>query len=103
VLRIAAERGELAQPIVPGLPDILAEAAHSARAEQARTVGDVLLRRTRLGLLAGRELGEAGSAVPERVARAIGEEHGWDGVRIAAEVERFRAEAEAEGIAPAVG
>jgi glycerol-3-phosphate dehydrogenase len=103
VLRVAAERGELAQPIVPGLPDILAEAAHSARAEQARSVGDVLLRRTRLGLLAGRQLADPGSEAPERVARAIGAEHGWDTARIATEVERFRAEAEAEGIAPAVG
>ncbi len=56
VLAIAAERGELAQPIVPGLPDLLAEVALAARREQARSVGDVLLRRTRLGLLAARRL-----------------------------------------------
>ncbi|HEY8581928.1 MAG TPA: glycerol-3-phosphate dehydrogenase/oxidase, partial [Capillimicrobium sp.] len=31
VLRVAAERGELAQPIVDGLPDLLAEAVHAAR------------------------------------------------------------------------
>jgi glycerol-3-phosphate dehydrogenase len=102
VLGIAAERGELAQPIVDGLPDVLAEAVHAARSEQARTIGDVLLRRTRLGLLAGRELGESGSAAPARVARAIGPELGWDSVRIEAELERFRAEARAEGIAPSV-
>jgi glycerol-3-phosphate dehydrogenase len=57
VLALAAERGELAQPILPGLPDLLAEAALAARREQARSVGDVLLRRTRLGLLAAHELG----------------------------------------------
>ena len=56
VLALAAERGELAQPIVPGLPDLLAEVALAARREQARSIGDVLLRRTRLGLLAAREL-----------------------------------------------
>ena len=56
VLALAAERGELAQPIVTGLPDLLAEAALAARSEQARSIGDVLLRRTRLGLLAAREL-----------------------------------------------
>ncbi len=71
VLALAAERGELAQPIVPGQPDLLAEAALAARREQARTVGDVLLRRTRLGLLAARELsaarpGEGGAGVPAR-------------------------------------
>ena len=56
VLALIAEREELAQPIVPGLPDLLAEVVIAARREQARSVGDVLLRRTRLGLLAAREL-----------------------------------------------
>ncbi len=98
VLAVAAERGELAQPIVAGLPDLLAEAPFAARNEQAGTVADVLLRRTRLGLLAGREVGTAGSEVPLRVARAIGEELGWDERRVDLEVERFRAEAGAEGI-----
>jgi glycerol-3-phosphate dehydrogenase len=98
VLESASERGELSQPIVAGLPDLLAEAPFSARHEQARTVGDVLLRRTRLGLLAGRELCAADSPAPLRVARAMGAELGWDERRIAAEVERFREEADAEGI-----
>ena len=49
VLAIAAERGELAQPILPGMPDLLAEATFAGRREQARSVADVLLRRTRLG------------------------------------------------------
>lgn len=101
VLRIAAERGELAQPIVPGLPDLLAEAPHAARAEQARTVGDVLLRRTRLGLLAAREVSGEASAVPERVADALAAERGWDERRRADEVSAFRREAAAEGIVPA--
>src|SRR5690606_9225707 len=56
VLRVAAERPELAAAILPGHPDLLAEAAYAARREQAVTVGDVLLRRTRLGLLAARDL-----------------------------------------------
>jgi len=99
VLRVAAEQGALAQPIVPGdpaLPDLLAEAVHAARTDQARSVGDVLLRRTRLGLLAGPALGRDG--VPERVAAALAPELGWDPVRTAAEVRRFDEEAEAEGI-----
>ncbi|MCW2990584.1 MAG: glycerol-3-phosphate dehydrogenase/oxidase [Solirubrobacterales bacterium] len=98
VLAIAAERGELAQPIVGDLPDLLAEAVHAARSEQALTLADVLLRRTRLGLLAGREL-LAGEAVA-RVAAATGSELGWDAARVEQEGERFRAEAAAEGIAP---
>jgi len=95
VLRVAAERGELAQPIVPGLPDLLAEAAFAARREQALTVGDVLLRRTRLGLLAARELDDGPA---RRVAAALGAERRWDDARIDAEVERWRAEAAAEGL-----
>jgi glycerol-3-phosphate dehydrogenase len=68
VLALAVARGELAQPILPGQPDLLAEVALAARREQARSVGDVLLRRTRLGLLAARELAPdhagVGSGVP---------------------------------------
>jgi glycerol-3-phosphate dehydrogenase len=99
VLQTAAERGELAQPIVPGLPDLLAEAAFAARNEQARTVGDVLLRRTRLGLTAGREVCGDGSAIPQRIAETLGSELRWDRDRLALEVERFGEEARAEGIA----
>jgi glycerol-3-phosphate dehydrogenase len=99
VLKTASERGELAQPIVAGLPDLLAEAPFAARNEQARTVGDVLLRRTRLGLLAGREIAATDSQVPARVARAIASELGWGQARVAEEIERFRAEVDAEGIA----
>jgi glycerol-3-phosphate dehydrogenase len=98
VLATAAERGELAQPILPGMPDLLAEAAFSARREQARSVSDVLLRRTRLGLTAARRLCAPGEQAPERVARALGAELGWDEERCAAEAERFRADAVAEGL-----
>ena len=74
------QRGELAQPIVPGLPDLLAEVALAARREQARSIGDVLLRRTRLGLLAARELpvervgrrARAGAGLETRAHRARG-------------------------------
>jgi glycerol-3-phosphate dehydrogenase len=98
VLAIASEHADLAQPILTGLPDLLAEATFAARHEQARSVGDVLLRRTRLGPIAGRRLCARTSQSPLRVARAIGAELGWDEPRIAAEVERFRDEADAEGI-----
>jgi glycerol-3-phosphate dehydrogenase len=98
VLRVAASDSALAAPIVTDLPDLLAEAPFAARHEQARTVGDVLLRRTRLGLLAGRELA-ASEAAPRRVAEAMGTELGWGAARIDAEVARFAEEARAEGIA----
>jgi len=98
VLALAAKRGELAQPIVRGLPDLLAEAQHAAASEQARTVADVLLRRTRLALLAAHELH---SEAPYRVAQAMADELGWDERRIGTEVEAFQAEAQAEGISAA--
>src|SRR4051794_37638916 len=95
VLRVAAERGELAQPIVEGLPDLLAEVALAVRREQALSVGDVLLRRTRLGLLAARALDDGPA---RRVAAVMGAERRWDEARIDAELERWRAECAAEGL-----
>jgi glycerol-3-phosphate dehydrogenase len=98
VLETASERAELAQPIVPGMPDLLAEASFSARNEQARSIADVLFRRTRLALLASPELTAEGSEIPWRVGRALGAELAWQEQQIATEVESFRREAEAEGI-----
>jgi glycerol-3-phosphate dehydrogenase len=71
------------------MPDLLAEAAYAARHEQAATVGDVLLRRTRLALTAARDV-TAGDA-PRRVAGVLG----LDTERAAAE---FREEAASEGV-----
>ncbi len=109
LLAIAGEsdpaRPALAQPIVRGCPDLLAEAALAARREQARSIGDVLLRRTRLGLLAGRELTVAAidTAAPpgpvQRVGEVLAGELGWDERRLGVELERFAEEARAEGIA----
>jgi glycerol-3-phosphate dehydrogenase len=106
VLALAAERGELAQPIVAGLPDLLAEVALAARREQARSIGDVLLRRTRLGLLAARELtsaplagAPAGPSAPvQRVGETMARELGWGPERLAVELDMFADEARLEGI-----
>jgi glycerol-3-phosphate dehydrogenase len=95
VLALARERGELAQPIVAGLPDLLAEAALAARREQARSIGDVLLRRTRLGLLAAREL--PGGPV-RRVGEVLARELDWSARRLEHELASFAEEADAEGI-----
>jgi glycerol-3-phosphate dehydrogenase len=101
VLELAAERGELAQPIVAGLPDLLAEVALAARREQARSIGDVLLRRTRVGLLAARDLSApdgAGATPVQRVADVLAGELGWDPARVREEIARFADEASAEGL-----
>jgi glycerol-3-phosphate dehydrogenase len=99
VLMLASERPELAAPIAEGQPDLVAEAVIAARFEQARSVADVLLRRTRLGLVAAPQLRTADDVIP--VAEALGGELGWDTNRVAAEGERWVAEAAAEGIDPA--
>jgi glycerol-3-phosphate dehydrogenase len=97
VLAVARERAELAQPIVAELPDLLAEVAFAVRREQARTIGDVLLRRTRVALLAGRDLRCDGPVV-QRVAAALGTELGWDDGELRAQLATWGAEARAEGV-----
>jgi glycerol-3-phosphate dehydrogenase len=101
ILAVAGERPELAAPIVDGQPDRLAEVVIAARREQARSVADVLLRRTRLGLLAAPQLRTAESV--SRVAELLGGELGWDEARVAAEADRWVADAAAAGIDPAAG
>ena len=97
--RSPARTAKLAEPIVPGRPDLLAEAVVAARHEQARSVADVLLRRTRLGLLAAPQLREAGSV--RAVAAAIGAELGWSRREVRREAETWPAAAAEAGIDPA--
>jgi glycerol-3-phosphate dehydrogenase len=99
VLDLARERPELAQPMVPGRPDLLAEAVLAARSEQARSLADVLLRRTRLGILAAPALRDA--EVRRPIAAAIGGELGWSEARIETEVAAWDEVAATEGVDPA--
>ncbi|HET7443739.1 MAG TPA: glycerol-3-phosphate dehydrogenase/oxidase [Solirubrobacterales bacterium] len=99
VLALAREDGKLAQPIVPGRPDLLAEAVIAARHEQARTLADVFLRRTRLGILAAPELREP--AAIRRVAEVMGGELGWSRRRAKQEAEAWSQAAATEGVDPA--
>jgi glycerol-3-phosphate dehydrogenase len=98
VLRLAEAAPKLARRISPALPDILAEAAFAAAHEQARTVADVLLRRTRLGLLDARALTAPGAEPPQAVARAMAAQLGWDEARIARAVEDWHGLAAVEGL-----
>ena len=65
-------------------------------------MGDVLLRRTRLGLLdAARALrrdGAGGAGGAAAVAEALAAELGWDEARVRARARRWRDEAAAEGL-----
>ena len=99
VLDLAAARPGLEKRIVPDLPDLVAEAPFAATHEQARTIGDVLLRRTRLGLLAAPDLVGEGATAPRAVAEAMAPELDWDVQRIERELSAWRELAAAEGIA----
>jgi glycerol-3-phosphate dehydrogenase len=99
VLDLAREDPKLARPIVPGRPDLLAEVAIAARREQARGVADVLLRRTRLGILAAPALRDAASV--RAVADVLGAELGWSRRRRSREADAWPAVMAAEGVDPA--
>jgi glycerol-3-phosphate dehydrogenase len=98
VLELAAERPALARRIVPELPDLLAEAPFAAAHEQALSVADVLMRRTRLGLLAAPQLAGEHAEAPRAVAEAMAPELGWGEQRIERELRDWRELAAAEGI-----
>ena len=99
VLALAAAEPEMARPIVPDRPDLMAEVVLAARLEQARSVADVLLRRTRLGILAAPALRDADSV--RAVADAIGGELGWGRGRRRKEAEAWVEIARTEGVDPA--
>jgi glycerol-3-phosphate dehydrogenase len=103
VLDLAASSPELARRICPSAPDIAAEAAFAARREQVRSLADVLLRRTRLGLTCARELTLADAEGPAIAAGALAGELGWEDQRVARELESWREVARAEGLVPAPG
>jgi glycerol-3-phosphate dehydrogenase len=77
----------LAARLHPDLPYTGAEVVWAARREMARTVEDVLARRTRALFLNARA---AIASAPE-VARLMADELGWDDARQAAEIAVFAA------------
>jgi glycerol-3-phosphate dehydrogenase len=102
VMRLAAAAPALGARISPDLPDIAAEAAFAADHEQAHSVADVLLRRTRLGLLDARRLCEPDAEGPRLVARAMAGQLDWDDARVERELADWRKVAGAEGLVPRV-
>jgi glycerol-3-phosphate dehydrogenase len=72
VLALASADASLAQPLVPGLTYTRAEALYAGRHEMARSVDDVLSRRTRARLLARDASADAAPAVAGLMAAALG-------------------------------
>src|ERR1700730_7620403 len=67
----------LAEKLHPELPYIAAEVVWAVRHEMARTIEDVLARRTRALLLGARASIEAASKVAELMARELGADEKW--------------------------
>jgi len=84
----------LAEPLVEGLPYVRAEALFAVRHEMARSVDDVLSRRTRSRLYGRDDSADAAEAVAE----LIGDELGWSADDRAASVAAYRASVEHERV-----
>ncbi len=84
-IRMLAQDKALAEPLHPALPYIGAEVVWAARNEMARTVEDILARRTRALFLNA----NAAIAMAEPVARLLAAELGRDEAWIAAQVKEF--------------
>jgi glycerol-3-phosphate dehydrogenase len=85
VLSITEGRPELLDPLVPGLPYLGAEAVYGVREEMARSISDILDRRTRARLRDARATASAADAV----ASLIGPELGWDADRCRREADAY--------------
>jgi glycerol-3-phosphate dehydrogenase len=93
----ALERSDaqLARPLIDDLPYSRAEVVYAARAEMARTVDDVLSRRTRARLLAR----DATAAVADDVATLMAGELGWSDEERERQVAEYSALVEEERLA----
>jgi glycerol-3-phosphate dehydrogenase len=92
VAELMREDERFRRPLVAGLPHLAAEVIYAARAEMALTLADVLTRRVRLALLAGR----ASLDCAPLVAELLGCELGWSQSETAQQLARFTAEYERE-------
>ena len=77
VQELATLEPALAEKIHPELPYIKAEVVWAAREEMARTVEDVLSRRTRGLLLGARASIEAAAVVADLLVRELGRDEAW--------------------------
>jgi glycerol-3-phosphate dehydrogenase len=92
VITLATGDPGLAQPLVPGLPYLRAEAVYAAQHEMVMTLDDVFARRTRARLLAR----DATAAVADDVAALVAPHLGWSEDERRAQVDRYRASVDSE-------
>jgi len=83
LLGLAWSEPALAQPLNTALPYVDAEVVWAARHEMARTVEDVLCRRTRALFLNSRAAIEAAPKVASLMARELEQDSGWQTKQLA--------------------
>lgn len=86
VLEPARKTPDLAAPIAPELPYLKAEILYSVTHEGARSVADVLLRRTRINF----EMRDQGLSIVEQVAELVAPILGWSENQRRASVAEYR-------------
>jgi glycerol-3-phosphate dehydrogenase len=77
IARLAEEDPDLAKPLHPALPYIAAEIVWAVRHEMARTLDDLLGRRTRALFLNSRATLDIAPAVAALMARELGRDEAW--------------------------
>ena len=87
IVTLERERPELAKRLIENLPYTRAEVVYAVRNEMARTIDDVLARRTRARLLAR----DASAIAADDVADLMAAELGWSDEERAAQVADYRA------------
>lgn len=82
LLALIARDSGLAAKIDPALPYIRAQVVYAARSEMARTVEDVLARRTRALLLDAEAAVRCAGAVAAIMARELGRDAAWEAAQV---------------------
>ncbi|MEO7428574.1 MAG: glycerol-3-phosphate dehydrogenase/oxidase [Acidimicrobiales bacterium] len=98
VLTLIDTDPSLGEPLVEGLPYLRAEALYAVRHEMARTVDDILARRTRARLQAR----DASAAAALAVARLIAPDLGWSAEEAERQAAAYVTLVEAERLAPSL-
>jgi glycerol-3-phosphate dehydrogenase len=86
VAALASQDASLRVPVAPALPVLQAEVVYAARHEMARTLVDVVARRTVLGTA-----GHPGKTIARTCAEILSKELRWTPARLSAEIDALRA------------
>jgi glycerol-3-phosphate dehydrogenase len=92
IIKLIREQEHLREPVVEGLPHIRAELVYAARNEMAVALTDVLVRRTRLAILAGQDSVRCAAAAAELMARELE----WSDEEVKKQIAQFTAEFDRE-------